>query len=534
MAAVPWGAIYTGVAAYAVYISSVSTFVILSVIVTALRLFHNAFLYPEYLTPVRHIPAAPGRKWIKGNTNTYTIQSPYEELIKWTKTVPHNGLLRYYVVGNMERVLVASPKALSELLVQNAYDFEKPEFMRQSLARVTGRHGILLVEGQEHKRHRKNLMPSFSYRHIKDLYPTFWSKSVEMVKCIEKDLESRANADDNIVQVRPWASRATLDIIGLAGMDQDFGSLANPQNELAEQYHRILQNPPLWLNLLFAFGFIAGGARLVQALPIKHNRNIVEGCDHIRQVAQRLISEKEMLKDESENHGKDILSVALNSGTFTDEELIDQMMTFLAAGHETTSTALQWAIHALCKHQDIQSRLRDEIRSSLPSISTATPEPITASTLDSLPYLNAVTNEVLRFHPPVPLTFRSPPRSTTLASTPIPAGTLLTISPEVINHHPDLWGEDAGVFNPERWLGPGRANTGGASSNYALMTFLHGPRACIGQGFAKAELACLVAAVVGRFRVELADPEKKVEVKRSATVAPLDGVLARFLPVEGC
>ncbi|KAL4873053.1 hypothetical protein BDV12DRAFT_161243 [Aspergillus spectabilis] len=536
MARIPWGMLYVSVVGYATLTSSFLTFLILSVALTALRILHATHLYPAFLTPIKHIPTPPKRSWVTGNSDTYVIQTPFEDIQGWTKSVPHNGLLRYYIVGNMERVLVATPKALSELLVQNAYDYQKPEMMRRSLERIAGKHGILLVEGLEHKRHRKNLMPAFSYRHIKDLYPTFWDKSVEMVKCIEKDLQTRGSADDNIVEIRPWASRATLDIIGLAGMDRDFGSLADPKNELAAQYHRVLRDPPLWLKLLFAAGVILGGARFIQVLPIERNRDILEGSRYVRQVAQQLISEKrERIKhnpDELER-GKDILSVALNSGTFTDEELIDQMMTFLAAGHETTSTALQWSIYALCKYPDVQKRLREEIRANLPPTSLETPELTTAATLDSLPYLHAVCNEVLRFHPSVPITFRDPPHDTTLAGTLIPKGTMLTICPEVINHHPDLWGPDAHKFDPERWLGPGRANTGGANSNYALMTFLHGPRSCIGQGFAKAELACLVAATVGRFHMELKDPNAKLEVKRSATVSPLDGVLARLTPLEG-
>ncbi|KAL4785258.1 cytochrome P450 [Aspergillus varians] len=536
MAQIPWGALYAGVAGYAFLTSSFSIFLTLSVTLTVLRILYASFLYPEYLTPIKHIPTPPNRSWTKGNTDRYVLQTPFEDMLKWTESVPNNGLLRYYVVGNMERVLVATPKALSELLVQNAYDFPKPEAMRRSLGRIAGKHGILLVEGFEHKRHRKNLMPAFSYRHIKDLYPIFWAKSVEMVKCIENDLENRESADDNIVQVRSWASRATLDIIGLAGMDRDFGSLADPSNELAAQYHRMLRDPPLWLKLLFAAGFVMGNTAIIQALPVERNREIKEGSSYVRQVAQQLIGEeRERIKhnpDESESR-KDILSVALNSGTFTDEELVDQLMTFLAAGHETTSTALQWSVYALCKHPEIQTRLREEIRSHLPPISPDTPEPITAATLDSLPYLHAFCNEVHRFHPSVPVTFRTSSHDTTLAGSLIPKGTQLIISPEVVNHHPDLWGPDANKFNPERWLGPGRANTGGASSNYALMTFLHGPRSCIGQGFAKAELACLVAATVGRFHIELKDPDAKLVVKQSATVSPADGVLAKLTPLEG-
>ncbi|CEL05234.1 hypothetical protein ASPCAL06353 [Aspergillus calidoustus] len=536
MARTPWGMIYVGVAAYSFFISSFSTFFILASALTAFRIVHLSFLYPKYLTPIKHIPTPPKRSWITGNASTYLLQTPFEDLIEWTKSVPNNGLLRYYLFGNMERILVYSPKALSELLVQNSYEFEKPAMMRRSLGRIAGKSGILLVEGLEHKRHRKNLMPAFSYRHIKDLYPIFWSKSVEMVKCIENELKGRGSGEDNVVEIRAWASRATLDIIGLAGMNRDFGSLADPKNELAAQYHRVLKEAPVWLQVLFVIAFVMGNVKPIQALPVERNRDILEGSNYVRSVAQQLINEqKEAIKHNpaQAETGKDILSVAVNSGNFTDEELVDQMMTFLAAGHETTSTALQWAVYALCKHPEVQARLREEIRANLPPISVENPEPITAATLDSLPYLHAFCNEVLRFHPSVPLTMRDTTHDTTLAGTPIPKGVQLIISAEVVNHHKDFWGPTADKFDPERWLVPGQANTGGATSNYALLTFLHGPRSCIGQGFAKAELASLVAATVGRFHMELKNPDAELKLKRSATISPWDGVLARVTPLEG-
>lgn len=72
-------------------------------------------------------------------------------MIEWAYKVPNNGLIRYYIFGNLERVLLTNPKALSELLVTKVYEFPKPQLVRQSLARVTGKHGVLLVEGDEHK-----------------------------------------------------------------------------------------------------------------------------------------------------------------------------------------------------------------------------------------------------------------------------------------------------------------------------------------------------------------------------------------------
>lgn len=375
-------------------------------------------------------------------------------------------------------------------------------------------------------------MPAFAYRHIKEIYPIFWTKSAEMVKCIEDDLKTRANPADNVVCIGTWASRATLDIIGVAGMDHDFNALRSPNNELQNQYQTIMSDPPLSMKLLYVGAMLIGNPGWANKLPVKRNEDIMNASEVIRDVARQMIREKQQ-KLTTGTSGVDILSVALKSGTFTEDELIDQMMTFLGAGHETTSTALQWTIYALCKHPDVQTRLRDEVRANLPSISTDHPEPLSASTLDALPYLNAVCNEVLRFYPSVPSTVRIADHDTTLVGTPIPKGTLFLICAAVINRNKELWGADADQFNPERWLGQGRANTGGATNNYAFLTFLHGPRSCIGQGFAKAELACLVASMVGRFEMALEDPEKKLEVRMNATICPKDGVLAKMKGLEG-
>lgn len=457
------------------------------------------------------------------------------------------------MIANIERVAVTTPKALGEVLVTNAYDFEKPELVRQALLRITG-DGILLAEGEEHKvnlalqmplcidsilqylhqTQRKNLLPAFAYRHVKNLYPVFWDKSIEMVKMIEKDLQSRkANGNnDNTVQISNWASRATLDIIGVAGMDHDFDSLRDPNNTLSQSYRKIMSSPPLFMKILFVIGLLLGNPALVHALPTKRNKDIKESGEVIRNVARQMIRQKKAkMEDPNSETGIDIISVALTSGTFDEENLVDQSMTFLGAGHETTASALQWAVYALCQNPNVQSRLRDEIRANLPSVDD--PTPISAAAIDNLPYLHAVCNEVLRFHPSVPTTTRKAVRDTSIVGTHVAKGTTFTMSPRLINRLEELWGPDANEFNPDRFMGPGKANTGGAVNNYAFLSFLHGPRGCIGQGFAKAELACLLAATVGRFHMEFKFPDAKLEIREGATHAPKDGVLALLTPLEG-
>jgi cytochrome P450 len=379
-------------------------------------------------------------------------------------------------------------------------------------------------------------MPAFSYRHIKDLYPVFWAKSVEMVNMIQQDLRTpsrkSATGTDKTVQISTWASRATLDIIGVAGMDHDFDSLQDPNNKLNQSYRQIMASPPLYMKILFVVGMLLGDPTWTQNLPTTRNKEITEGGEVIRNVARQMIRQKKAkMEDPKAETGIDIISVALTSGTFDEENLVDQCMTFLGAGHETTASALQWAIYALCQNPGVQTRLRDEIRDNLPSLDDQTP--ISAAAIDNLPYLNAVCNEVLRFYPSVSTTIRKAVRDTTLAGKHIPKDTTFTLSPKILNRMEELWGHDADEFNPDRFMGPGKANTGGASSNYAFLTFLHGPRSCIGQGFAKSELACLLAAMVGRFHMELKFPDAKLEVREGATVSPKDGVITLLTPLEG-
>ncbi|MCJ1484573.1 hypothetical protein MMC06_004744 [Schaereria dolodes] len=260
---------------------------------------------------------------------------------------------------------------------------------------------------------------------------------------------------------------------------------------------------------------------------------MLESSKVIRRTCRQLIRQKQAKLDNKEKRvDVDILSVALESGGFTEDNLVDQLMTFLAAGHETTATATAWAMAMLCQHPEVQTRLRQEIRANLPSIDDNT-KSVSAQSIDNLPYLHAFCNEVLRFYAPVPMTRREAAKDTSIQGQFVPKGTSVFLSAYAVNLSTELWGPDATKFNPDRWIGPGRANTGGADSNYSFMTFLHGPRSCIGQAFAKGEYACLVAAIVGRFEMEFEHKDHIIEIQGGITARPKGGLNLRMRVLEG-
>lgn len=184
----------------------------------------------------------------------------------------------------------------------------------------------------------------------------------------------------------------------------------------------------------------------------------------------------------------------------------DQVLTFLAAGHETTSATLAWATVLLSQHPQIQADLRAEIRANLPSPDLG--ETASSTQFERLPLLNAVCHETLRLYPTVCFTARLAIKPTRLGDILLHKGVEVWLSIWAMNRSPRFWGADAADFRPSRWITNGSFNNnGGAPSNYAQLTFVHGPRSCVGQGFARAELRCLVAAVIGRFQVALADDD---------------------------
>ncbi|KAK3705727.1 hypothetical protein LTR37_013170 [Vermiconidia calcicola] len=524
-------------------------------IATSLVLFFTAFtahqawsiiIYPRFFSPIRNLPTPPGNHFFLGQTQRVFRAPSGEPARDWVETVPNEGLIRYSM-WFQERLLITNPKALGEVLVTKNYDFIKPKQLRESLGRILG-VGILLAEGDEHKIQRKNLMPAFAFRHVKDLYPVFWSKSREMVEAVAKAAKSPSapvEKSDQVpgeekqfhasgaIDVGDFVSRATLDIIGLSGMGRDFGSLHDQDNKLNKTYRTIFNPTNVGKFLQIAGIFLP--LWFLRALPVQRNDDITGASQYIKEVCRDLISKKRTAMAEKERTDVDIVSVALESGGFTDEELVNQMMTFLVAGHETTATAMNWALYLLCKHPDIQKKLRDEVRSKLPSLD----EDITPAQLDSCHYLHAVCTEILRLWPPVSLTLRVAACDTSIVGHFVPKDTTIILAPWAINRSTHLWGADAMEFKPERWLdADGKANNkGGAESSFSYLTFLHGPRSCIGQKFAQAEFECLLAAWAGRFETvfEEGSPlfEEEPKIKGGITMKPKGGIWVQCKELEG-
>ncbi|KAI0419671.1 cytochrome P450 [Xylaria grammica] len=494
----------------------------------AFALLFWGLVYPKLFSPLRHLHGP--RNFISmAHRSLIVSDRPSGDLfLDLIKKYPDQEILNLSAFDY--QVLVTKPRMLADLLVHKPYDFAKPPKISGLLRHVLG-DGLIMVEGDQHKFLRKNTMPAFTFRHIKNLYHMMWTKSVIMTGALEEALETGEGRDTGIIDLSNWTSRVTLDIIGVAGMGREFNTLKKAEDPLLGIYEQLLEPAPE--KLAFAMSSLLLGLPFVRLLPWKMNTLFKYLTTTLSDVCMPMLQEKKDAIINSKDDHFDVLSLLIKSGNFTDPQLRDQLLTFLAAGHETTSSALSWACYLLSKHPEYQDKLREEIRQAVPDDMEIDKSTDLAGILEPLPYLNGIMNETLRLYPTVPLTMRQAIRDSNLAGQAIPKGVTVVLSLWQMNRAPDLWGPAAGEFRPERWITAGKPNSnGGAHSNYEFLTFLHGPRSCIGQGFAKAEMRCLLASMIRTFSWELAMDEKKILPRGAITIKPSNGLLLRLKPLR--
>lgn len=313
-------------------------------------------------------------------------------------------------------------------------------------------------------------------------------------------------------------------------MGYDFNAIDNPEGEDFAMFKKIIIPQSALFNWLEWLSHSINFKWLIH-LPIPKNLEVLRGNRAFRQLTTRVIDRKKerlMSGKCSEDEKRDIVSVALASGALEPIVMVDYMTMYIQAGQESNAAMFCWVLWELGRRPEMQQRVREEIRARMgPSLEEAG-----GGNISDLPYLSAVCNETLRVHPMVPVLTKEAVRDTTICGQHIPRGSCISYSAYVTNRDPALWGPRADEFDPERWMQPGMARSGGATSNYAMLTFGHGPRSCIGQNIARVSLPCFVASVVGRYHVELT-PESAPGKVQLGLKNVLEGVTARLTPIEG-
>lgn len=406
-------------------------------------------------------------------------------------------MVRFFLPFGIEVISVADDEALKSITIMDPYNFPYPPVVSRELSSIMGK-SLWVAQGECHALQRKIMAPGFSMNSIRSLSPVFWKKASSLADIWRRECLSQGKLE-RIVDVFEWSTRATLDVICEGAFGVSIDSLHNPEVPLHKAYRLAFStNYNILQDLRKVFKFL-------KYHPMRFNSDAVLSRQIIRDEAAKMADLKRE-SNPSDPGDKDIMSLVIKTNKslmVPDDQVIagilaEHIITFLGAGHDTTATAMAWSFLLLAKHPDVQTKLRNEIREHMPSLSSHTisthARPEDFQDPDHLPYLDSVTRECLRFIPTVPFTVRQSCTPTHLGSYPIPPGTLIFIPINAINRLPTYWGPDADTFNPERW----RTLPNGWTNN-AYMTFLHGTKGCIGRKFAEMELKIMLCCLVAQF-----------------------------------
>jgi cytochrome P450 len=224
-----------------------------------------------------------------------------------------------------------------------------------------------------------------------------------------------------------------------------------------------------------------------------------------------------MIEQRRQQSGRNVLSLLLalqadGDGSFSSENIRNEIVTFVLAGHETTATALTWTLFLLAKHQEFQNRAAREVEqvcdSRLPQ----------ADDIASLPFTSAVFQESLRLYPPVPLFGRRVLAEACLGGFSVPRGATVLLSPYITQRSEDSFPR-AQEFDPTRWL-----DYTSPASRFAFFPFGGGAKMCIGDIFAKTEGTVILASLLQKFRFQLTST-LPVEVDPGVTLKPENPIL---------
>jgi cytochrome P450 len=247
-------------------------------------------------------------------------------------------------------------------------------------------------------------------------------------------------------------------------------------------------------------------------LPLPVNLRFERAHARIRRTVEAIVAAR---REEGGDRG-DLLSALLagydeeSTGadrTLSDQEVVDQVLTFHLAGSETTAVTLTWALHLIARHPDIERRLHAEVDAVLAG-RTAGPDDVAA-----LELTGRVITETLRLRSPVYILTRQVTADTELGGHPLPAGTVVAYSPYPIHHNATLH-PDPHRFDPDRW-DPARK-----PARHAFVPFSNGARKCIGDRFSLMEATLALASILARWRLEHVPGEEEVRPAAAAVIRP--------------
>jgi cytochrome P450 len=390
--------------------------------------------------------------------------------------------------------LVSDPEAVRRVLVTHARDYDKETIQYRSLSLVTG-EGLLTTSGEVWRRQRRMVQPAFHHEVLEGVVG-YAARATEELISRWGDLSRGA-----VIDIDEAMMRVALETVGasLFGTDLsgDADRLARATIEALDVVVARAQvpvQPPDWL-------------------PTRPTRRLRAALVQLDDAVASMVASRQRAgsADEPSTLLDLLVEAAAADPPIPASEVRDELVAFLVAGHETTASALTWALWLLAGDAEVQGEVARELDEVLGE------RALTYADLDHLPWTRAVFDEAMRLYPPVWLVSRHAKEDDVLAGREIPAGSLIIMTPYIAQRDPQLW-EAPTEFRPQRFLDGHRR---GAAGDAIFWPFGLGPRMCIGRDFAYVEGMAVLSVLL-----------RQVAVSRVPGVVPRPAALVTLRPAD--
>jgi cytochrome P450 len=424
----------------------------------------------------------PGPRWPAAVQTAYWVFRPVSMLRRLRGTFGDTFTVRLLNLGNI--VMTADPAEIRKVFAAKADHLHAGE-ANIVLAPIVGNQSVLLLDEDEHLRHRRLMLPPFHGERMRAYLETMAEITNETIDSWPKGTPFR---------MREQTQAITMDVI----LRVVFGVTdADRRREFRDRMNAI--DPNKWFKK-FALG------PLIRKVPGLERRAFADFTTRMTDFDALMYEEIENRRagGDAENRD-DILSMLLQArdedgNPLTDKELRDELVTLVVAGHETTALSLAWAFELMLRHPDVWERVRAEALEG------------------GIEYVDAVIRESLRMRPIIPLVARLVKEPIEIAGHTLPVNTV--VAPQIyLAHYREASHPDAESFKPERFLED-------APDGFSWLPFGGGMRRCIGASFALYEMRVVIQTIASRVDIRLENPIEERIIRRAITFAP-----ARDVPV---
>ncbi|KAF9256962.1 cytochrome P450 [Marasmius fiardii PR-910] len=473
---------------------------------------------------LKFLRGPPSPSWLLGERFALTrLRRTGDPEENWTRE--YGYAFRVPGCYGEDLLMVSDPKALQHIIHKSAYRYPKAKDGGQVTWKLFG-PGLVSVAGEAHQRQRKILNPTFSAAHIKTSAEVFEACATTLIRKWRDQIEANVSSGrSTTIDPTRWLPNLALDALGESMFDYEFGALeADGGSALCTVignalYVLFLSTSPR-TDVLRNAAYRFFPKSILDLKRSKEDKRFAHCQKEIKDVANELVK---MKMDSADTEGKkDLFTRAMSSSipdlSLSPVEGLSQMATFIFAGHETTATMMGWMLYELAKHPKEQEMIFQEIKNVRKQTGNES-GPLSVRDLEGpgMEYFNRVIRETLRYRPIAPEVVRQAATDdvipldypivdasgSVLKEIPVVPGQKIHVNIYQYNRVKELWGEDADVWNPDRFLDNHKPTTLGMYGN--LMTFSGGVRGCIGWRFAILEIQVVITALVESFVFSIPD-----------------------------